>query len=70
MKFNNFKILKMHRHYDMNPKGKDREGLVTGGIYGPLDDGYTLNIKTHNTGDLNTNAILNNMDSYQSRCVI
>lgn len=51
----------------MNPKGKDREGMVTGGIYGPLENGYTLNVKTHNTGILNTNAELKNMDSYQSR---
>jgi len=53
----------------MNPKGKDREGMVTGGIYGPLENGYTLNVKTHNTGILNTNAELKNMDSYQSRSI-
>lgn len=57
------------RHFDMNPKGKDREGMVTGGIYGPLENGYTLNVKTHNTGILNTNAELKNMDSYQSRSI-
>lgn len=54
-------------HYDMNAKGKDREGMVTGGIYGPLEDGYTLNVKTHNTGNVNPRATLQNMDSYQSR---
>jgi hypothetical protein len=51
----------------MNAKGKDREGYVTGGVYGPLENGYTLNVRTHNTGDLNVNSILKNMDSYQSR---
>lgn len=51
----------------MNAKGKDREGMVTGGIYGPLENGYTLNVKTHNTGNLNAKATLNNLDSYQSR---
>ena len=51
----------------MNAKGKDREGMVTGGIYGPLEDGYSLNVKTHNSGDFNPRAILNNMDSFQSR---
>lgn len=54
-------------HYDMNAKGKDREGMVTGGIHGPLPDGYTKNVKIHNTGNLNSHATLNNMDSYQSR---
>ena len=57
----------LSRHYDMNAKGKDREGLVTGGIYGPLEDGYSLNVRTHNSGDFNPRAILNNMDSFQSR---
>lgn len=56
-------------HFDMNAKGKDREGMVTGGIYGPLADGYTVNVKTHNTGNVNPYATLNNMDSYQSRSI-
>ncbi len=51
----------------MNPKGKDREGMVTGGIYGPLDDGYTRNVKNHFPDNVNPRATLNNMDSYQSR---
>jgi hypothetical protein len=51
----------------MNAKGKDSEGMVTGGIYGPLENGYTLNVKTHNKGNLNAKVDLNNMDSYQSR---
>lgn len=56
-------------HYDMNAKGKDREGMVTGGIYGPLEDGYSTNVKTHNTGNVYPRATLNNMDSFQSRSI-
>ncbi len=53
----------------MNAKGKDREGMVTGGIYGPLEDGYTKNVKSHVSENVNPYATLNNMDSYQSRYI-
>jgi hypothetical protein len=51
----------------MNPKGKDREGFVTGGINGNFDDAYFKNRQLHQTNPINTTADLYNMDSYQSR---
>lgn len=57
-------------HYAMNPRGKDREGYVAGGVNkGEMDNGYFKNVKTHHdkTNALNTGAQLYAMDSYQSR---
>jgi hypothetical protein len=51
----------------MNPKGKDREGFVTGGINGNFEDGYFKNRKLHYADPINTTADLYHMDSYQSR---
>lgn len=51
----------------MNPKGKDREGYVSGGVNGARENGYTTDIKTHEPGQINTYATLQNMQSYQAR---
>ena len=51
----------------MGAKGMDREGHVIGGVKGPFDDGYTKNVKTHNTGILNSAGDLLSFDPYQSR---
>ncbi len=53
----------------MNPKGKDREGFVVGGINGNFDDAYIKNRQLHKSDPLNTTAQLYNMDSFQARSI-
>lgn len=59
----------MNSHFDRVPKGKDREGYITGGVNQIVPDGYVKNVRVHNTGDRNTQAELYHMDPYQSRTV-
>jgi hypothetical protein len=51
----------------MNPKGKDREGYVCGGVNGARDNGYTSDVKFHDPGSVNTSNTLKNVEAYQSR---
>ena len=51
----------------MNPKGKDREGYVCGGITGDKQTGYSTDVKFHEPGKLNTLDNLEGMQSYQAR---
>jgi len=52
----------------MNPKGKDREGFVTGGVIGSWNDGFVVNNKNnHMPNNINPQYELASIDSYQSR---
>jgi protein phosphatase 1 regulatory subunit 32 len=57
----------LHRHFDMNPKGKDREGYDRSGINGARDNSYTQDVRIHDEGKINTSDTLQNIQSFQAR---
>ena len=62
-----FYLFNVLRHFDMNPKGRDREGYTCGGVNGARENGYTTDIKFHEPGKINTIDIMKTSEPYQTR---
>jgi len=60
-----------YSHFDMNPKGRDREGYVVGGIQKPRNSGFTEDTKTSNPFDNFRDERLTHyhLDPYQVRYI-
>lgn len=69
--FDSILYLFLSSHYDMNPKGRDREGYVVGGIQKPRPTGFTEDTKISKPLDNFRDERLTHyhLDPYQVRYV-